>query len=312
MKAKKLIALFLAAAFAVTSFAACSAAETSSTSESSTSSDSSEVEDDSDAALVALGGADANGQYWDGDIEISAPGEVPIVLGDKITISAFTAPHQTACSVFDYGTNDFTTQLEDETNIHIEWTVVTSADKTAKLNLLFQSDEYEDLIFSSWFDGAATYTYSQQGYLAPLSVYFDTQGYYYLEWYDALIESGATTEEAMSSAYMPDGNLYSFTLLNDAFNAHYSNRLWVYEPWLETLDIDMPTTTEEFEEMLIAFRDEDPNGNGEADEIPLTGSYSNGWNCNPTIFLMNSFVYTDAITTGKYIEDDNVVITTLS
>ncbi|MFI3206380.1 MAG: hypothetical protein R3Y33_03945, partial [Clostridia bacterium] len=40
-----------------------------------------------------------------------------------------------------------------------------------------------------------------------------------------------------------------------------------------------------------------------------TGSYSNGWNCNPTIFLMNSFVYTDAITTGKYIEDDNVVIT---
>ncbi|MFI3206259.1 MAG: extracellular solute-binding protein, partial [Clostridia bacterium] len=203
MKAKKILALLLSASLTVTSFAACSAPAASGSAGSSESTDVDPV--------VALGGADEDGKYWDGDIEISAPGEVPIVLGDKISISAFTAPHKDSCAVFDYGTNSFSTELEDATNIHINWTVVTSADKTAKLNLLFQSNEYEDLIFSSWFDGAATYTYSQQGYLAPLSVYFDTQGYYYLEWYDALIESGATTEDAMKSAYMPDGNLYSFT-----------------------------------------------------------------------------------------------------
>ena len=33
--------------------------------------------------------------------------------------------------------------------------------------------------------------------------------------------------------------------------------------------MDIPTNYEEFKEVLIAFRDGDPNGNGEKDEIPL-------------------------------------------
>ncbi len=40
--------------------------------------------------------------------------------------------------------------------------------------------------------------------------------------------------------------------------------------WLEAVDMEMPTTLDEFKEMLIAFRDEDPNGNGQKDEIPLS------------------------------------------
>lgn len=44
---------------------------------------------------------------------------------------------------------------------------------------------------------------------------------------------------------------------------------WINTKWLETLGMEIPTTVEEFKEVLIAFRDEDPNGNGEKDEIPL-------------------------------------------
>ncbi|MFI3207096.1 MAG: hypothetical protein R3Y33_07590, partial [Clostridia bacterium] len=75
------------------------------------------------------------------------------------------------------------------------------------------------------------------------------------------------------------------------FNAKYATRLWIYTPWLDTLGLEMPTTTEEFEDVLLAFKNDDPNGNGEADEIPLTGSYSSGWFADPTEHLMNSFVY---------------------
>lgn len=39
----------------------------------------------------------------------------------------------------------------------------------------------------------------------------------------------------------------------------------------------MPTTTDEFYEMLVAFRDQDANGNGDPnDELPLLGSSSWG------------------------------------
>jgi putative aldouronate transport system substrate-binding protein len=34
--------------------------------------------------------------------------------------------------------------------------------------------------------------------------------------------------------------------------------------------MEMPTTTEELREVLRAFKDKDPNGNGTKDEIPLT------------------------------------------
>ena len=38
---------------------------------------------------------------------------------------------------------------------------------------------------------------------------------------------------------------------------------------LDALGLEMPQTVDEYYETLVAFRDKDPNGNGEQDEIPL-------------------------------------------
>ncbi len=68
--------------------------------------------------------------------------------------------------------------------------------------------------------------------------------------------------------------------------------LWINSGWLKKLGLTIPSTTEELREVLRAFRDGDPNGNGLADEIPLAGirgSYAS----SPTEFLLNSFVYND-------------------
>jgi putative aldouronate transport system substrate-binding protein len=68
-------------------------------------------------------------------------------------------------------------------------------------------------------------------------------------------------------------------------------KAWIYEPWLSALDLDMPTTTTEFRELLVAIRDGDPNGNGDStDEIPLAGS--TWWQGGLDGFLMNAFIYT--------------------
>lgn len=87
-------------------------------------------------------------------------------------------------------------------------------------------------------------------------------------------------------------------------------KLWINQTWLDKLDMELPTTTEEFKEMLIRFRDEDPNGNGEKDEIPLLGSSS--WGGSPVKFLTNAFVHEgdgdmlmlkDGHVTASYIQD---------
>lgn len=46
--------------------------------------------------------------------------------------------------------------------------------------------------------------------------------------------------------------------------------LWYNGKWLEALGVEeLPKTTDEFYELLKRFKEEDPNGNGQADEIPL-------------------------------------------
>ncbi|WP_407933996.1 type 2 periplasmic-binding domain-containing protein [Aquibacillus rhizosphaerae] len=47
--------------------------------------------------------------------------------------------------------------------------------------------------------------------------------------------------------------------------------------WLDNIGMDMPETTEEYKEMLVAFRDEDPNGNGVQDELPTSGREFGRW-----------------------------------
>jgi putative aldouronate transport system substrate-binding protein len=45
---------------------------------------------------------------------------------------------------------------------------------------------------------------------------------------------------------------------------------------MDALGLTMPTTTDEFVDVLRAFRDGDPNGNGQNDEIPMVVEYGGG------------------------------------
>ena len=51
-----------------------------------------------------------------------------------------------------------------------------------------------------------------------------------------------------------------------------SGGLMIRKDWLDILGLDLPQSQEDFLEALAAIRDGDPNGNGEADEIPFCGT----------------------------------------
>ena len=44
---------------------------------------------------------------------------------------------------------------------------------------------------------------------------------------------------------------------------------WIRQDWLDKLGLAVPTTVDELHDVLLAFKNNDPNGNGKADEIPL-------------------------------------------
>jgi len=95
-----------------------------------------------------------------------------------------------------------------------------------------------------------------------------------------------------------DGQIYGLPHINDCYHCSMSQKMWVYQPWLDKLGLDVPETTEEFYQMLKAFKEQDPNGNGRADEIPLSGTreINGGWRSQLDSFIMNSFVYNDRVT----------------
>lgn len=83
--------------------------------------------------------------------------------------------------------------------------------------------------------------------------------------------------------------------------------LIINKTWLDRLGLTMPTTWDELEQVLIAFKNNDPNGNGKADEIPMQirdvsfGLWSPLTLLNST-GLTTSFMGSSASTQGFYVQ----------
>ncbi|MEM7035154.1 MAG: ABC transporter substrate-binding protein, partial [Chloroflexota bacterium] len=102
----------------------------------------------------------------------------------------------------------------------------------------------------------------------------------------------------------PDGNIYGMPHVNECYHCTLSQKLWINKIWLDNLGLEVPTTTEELYQVLKAFKEQDPNGNGIADEIPLAGAIS-GWNTNIDGFLMNPFIYSNHYNGNNYLTLEN-------
>ena len=96
----------------------------------------------------------------------------------------------------------------------------------------------------------------------------------------------------------PDGNIYSICRFSECGHCRAAAKIYVNMDWLNKLNLSVPTTTDEFYDMLVAFKTQDPNGNGQADEIPLSGV--SDW----TSGFLNAFLEIDDYSGNKkYVAD---------
>ncbi len=213
----------------------------------------------------------------------SGVNEFPIVQ-EKIELRVF-AP--LSSNIADLATNVWTKRQEELTNVHIVWETVPSASQNEKVNLMLASGTLPDIFLGC--SGALTPTaqmvYGPTGTFVDLKPLIDEHGY----WIKKMYEQVPYIEAAITA---PNGAIYSLPQVNECFHCYYAQKMWINRTWLDKLGLQMPTTTEEFKQVLIAFRDNDPNGNGKKDEIPLMGN-TNGWNARLHGFLMCAFTYTD-------------------
>lgn len=208
---------------------------------------------------------------------LSAPGTFPITK-DKTTLKILV-PAQ--AYVQDFTTNDFTKYYEEKTNVHIEWNIV-SGDFAQKKSVLFASGSYPDIFMKSSISKSEQSVYGSQGVLIPLNDLIEKNSVTFKQ----ILTERPDIKQQITA---PDGKIYGLPTLNEVYHSKHNQKMWVYKPWLDKLGIKMPETTDEFYEMLKAFKTKDPNGNGKADEIPYA-TESKGYS-GVDGFLMNAFIY---------------------
>ncbi len=157
---------------------------------------------------------------------------------------------------------------ESKTNIHFEFTGVAEGQVGTRKALVLQSKDWPDIFgfYYNSFTDYEIYKYGKEGAFVDVSEYLD----------DYAPNIAKYLEDRVTKAMNTDAEGHVYTIPSSAATAKrsvnwhntYNHWLSINKTWLDNLDLDIPTTPNEFLTVLRAFRDNDPNGNGIADEVP--------------------------------------------
>ncbi len=162
-------------------------------------------------------------------------------------------------------------ELEKITGIHIDFQHASVAQQAEQFNLMIASGKYPDMIeVTNWTTLAGgPARMLKDGVIIRLNDLIDK---YAPNFRKVLTDHPDWRRQVVTD----EGDLYCFPFLRgDPYLLTFSGPT-VRKDWLDRLGLQMPTTVDEWHDMLVAFKTKDPNGNSKADEIPYNPWYSEG------------------------------------
>jgi putative aldouronate transport system substrate-binding protein len=241
------------------------------------------------SAVVFAGGQSGRGTPsssatgYQRDPNLNAPGTFPI---NKQRVSLKIGVEGNAM-IEDWETNWYTRQIEEKGNYDLSFEVYPAGEMNQKVELMVMAGgtDLPDVLLGH-FSIISVTRYGQAGMIIPIQDYYENIAYWSKE------ASKKLEIDPLKYITSYDGNIYGMFQINTALNNQYSpSRIMIYEPWLQKLGLELPQTIDEFVNILRAFRDRDPNGNGQKDEMPLIGHRGNMEN-SYLYALMMPFIYT--------------------
>ena len=140
--------------------------------------------------------------------------------------------------------------LQEKTNVWIDWEELPQAQAEERVNLMFASREFPDIFFNAGggHNDTNIYTAGRGGDIYPLNEYINQ----YAPNWQRVFEENPLIERSVT---FPDGNIYSLPYARD-FPADYMIRdiQLLNVDWLDRVGKAMPTTLDEFRDVLRAFR----------------------------------------------------------
>lgn len=280
----RLLALFMAIAISAAAFAGCGGKESASSTgsndtasagedvsgtedptqsgEESTASDSTESGGSTTSTgtgTTSTGGSTTTGERkLEGNVYTSG---FPIV---KDTVELRVLVEKTSLHTKAFDQMAFSKDYEKKTGVKIKWETYGTAERLTKKTSAMASGNYPDIMcMIDAFRSSEVVKYGEAG--ALLDITNDIA-----KWapnVQKAINSSSTVKKAITA---PNGKIYSVPSVNSVEDHMvYPEKMFINKKWLDILGLKAPTTYAEFIEVMRAFKKGDPNGNGQADEIPF-------------------------------------------
>jgi len=201
-------------------------------------------------------------------------------------------------------------QMNEAMGVTVDWNCISGDTLTEKKNLLLNTgSDLPDAIMGASLTDYELITYGASGLFIPLEKYINK------ETMPNLMKVIEQRPDLLATCTMPDGHIYSLPSISEmGFTYSNGNNYYIgaipqftsiNKDWLEAVGMEMPKTIDELHDVLVAFRDQDCNGNGDSsDEIPL--SFMNGNWCAGMSTLFSAFGFTDYNDQHRAIKDGKV------
>lgn len=218
--------------------------------------------------------------------EFSYPADTDVTLTYWMELNANVAANYNNMADTTFGKN-----LMEQTGINVEFQHPAVGQVAEQFNLLLSDKVLPDIIEYSWlgYSGGPEKAI-KDGVIIPLNDVIDQ----YCPNLKAYLEANPEIDKMVKT---DDGTYYCFPFIRGGDLLLTSTGLVVRQDWLDELGLEVPTTIDEWETALTAFKDE----KGAA--APFTYQYSSGGLTNN-----NPFAYAFGVTRNFYLDDNGEIV----
>lgn len=249
---KRFLAILLCLSMLVGVMAGCNGGGTSSTSGTT---DTSSTADTGDSEAS---GTEASASETSEDGVTNKGTTLPIV-NEPVTLNVVKERHMLDTTE-SYNEKAAWANITEETGITIEWTELAAGTAAERIPLMLSSGDLPDVFWAVLSDAQVLQNESN---LFAMEDYMEDFAPNSVATYDQL---GVDWKQIATT---PSGHIFGFLGRYESLYENTGDGIQIInKAWLDKVGMDVPTTLDEFTEVLRAFKEKDPNGNGQADEIP--------------------------------------------
>lgn len=212
------------------------------------------------------------------------------VSGDGATLTIGVPQN---ANVTSYDDNALTKYLEESLDINLKFVNFSSSSKNYLQQLTLMASSGETMPDVLWgftgMDNETRNEFGEAGYFIDLTDLIDKYGTNYKEQLAKLDKD--EQKRITNNGESNKGAFYGMPQYSEQLIDNLGNMLYINQSWLDAVGMKAPTNIDELYSVLKAFKEQDPNGNGKADEIPIFGT--TGLSMNICDYIINAYVYYD-------------------